>query len=101
MAAVSAPKPLTSLSSYRRTLSKTAASAQRRDPPQDNEPKLTNSKQSHQQRSYPNNGYLPNGVPESNLNEKQPGTFMNNQARVLQSGASRILCVADVRGMTG
>jgi len=59
-------------------------------------------KQHHQARSYQNNnGYLPNGVPDSasGPGSHQASYHNNHQApRVLQSGTTRILCVADVRG---
>jgi len=109
MAAVSASAPLVSssmtpsiLPSHSRTFSKAVALPRlRRDSHHDGGViKLTPSQQPHQPRPFQNNGYLPNGVPDNSF---APGPhsapFANNQARVIQSGSSRILCVADVRGV--
>ena len=38
-------------------------------------------------------GYMPNGTPSG-----PSSTFQQNQTRVVQQGAVRILCIADVRG---
>lgn len=55
-----------------------------------------------QQRSYNNQGYMPNGAPAShpNLGQPAPGAvpLLPNQGRVIQSGPIRVLCIADVRG---
>lgn len=111
MAAVSASAPYippfsilpsSTLASHSRTFSKAVAlPKQRRDSHHNGGvTKLTLSQQPHQPRPFQNNGYLPNGVPDNSF---APGPhsapFTNNQARVIQTGASRILCVADVRGV--
>lgn len=46
---------------------------------------------------YPNQGYLPNGASSG----PTPGAqaLLPNNGRVIQSGPTRILCVADVRGV--
>ena len=46
---------------------------------------------------FPNQGYLPNGNvtgPTPNAQSSLP-----TNGRVIQSGSTRVLCVADVRGM--
>ncbi|KAJ9619904.1 hypothetical protein H2203_008178 [Taxawa tesnikishii (nom. ined.)] len=51
-----------------------------------------------QPRAY-SQAYLPNGVP-SGPSGPAPGAvpLLPNQGRVIQSGAARVLCIADVRG---
>ena len=46
---------------------------------------------------YQNQGYLPNGASSG----PTPGAqaLLPNNGRIIQSGPTRILCVADVRGM--
>ncbi len=65
---------------------------------------ITKQQPSHQPPPY-NNGYLPNGAPPTG-----PGAaggsvsgatpLPPNQGRVIQAGATRVLCVADVRGIS-
>ena len=65
-------------------------------------PYLTTSNQQPSQQPRPfSNGYLPNGAPPTGPSGPVPGAqpLLPNQGRVIQSGATRILCVADVRGM--
>jgi hypothetical protein len=47
---------------------------------------------------YQNQGYLPNGASSG----PTPGAqaLLPNNGRVIQSGPTRILCVADVRGLS-
>ncbi|KAI9659598.1 MAG: hypothetical protein M1831_003679 [Alyxoria varia] len=51
----------------------------------------------HPQQPAPYNGYLSNGAPRQT---PAPGAtpLLPNQGRVVQSGSTRILCLADVRG---
>ena len=51
--------------------------------------------------SYNNQGYLPNGASGAHPNlQGAPGAtpLLPNQGRVIQTGAIRVLCIADVRG---
>lgn len=60
-------------------------------------PSLTYRKQPPQQSRSFNNGYLPNGAsPGGPAPGAQP--LLPNQGRIIEQGATRILCVADVRG---
>lgn len=64
----------------------------------------TNSSQSHHEQQPPrhyNNpgGYMPNGgVPPQVAPAPGAVPLLPNQGRVIDTGAIRILCVADVRG---
>lgn len=40
-------------------------------------------------------GYMPNGTPSG-----PSSSFQQNQARVVQQGPVRVLCIADVRGQS-
>lgn len=62
--------------------------------------RLTPLKQPTQQPRSFNNGYLPNGTPAGSSGPV-PGAqpLLPNQGRIMQSGPTRILCVADVRGI--
>lgn len=48
-----------------------------------------------------NQGYMPNGAPGAHPNLPLQATpLLPNQGRVIQTGPIRILCIADVRGMS-
>jgi hypothetical protein len=68
----------------------------------DHWPALIPPQQAHQPRPFQNNGYLPNGVQDNTPSGQHNPQFANQQQppRVIQSGGSRILCVADVRGLS-
>ena len=60
--------------------------------------RLTPSQQPSQNRPFSGNGYqLPNGAHSGPVPGAQP--LLPNQGRIVQQGPTRILCVADVRGM--
>lgn len=65
-------------------------------------PARVNSSQSEQQPRHYNNpgGYMPNGAGGPPQTIPGPGAvpLLPNQGRVIDTGAIRILCVADVRG---
>ena len=46
---------------------------------------------------YYNQGQLPNGA--NNQSQAHPNHLQNN-GRIIQNGTTRVLCVADVRGMS-
>jgi lysozyme family protein len=52
--------------------------------------------------SYNNQGYLPNGGATTGHTGLPPGAapLLPNNGRIIQTGAVRVLCVADVRGMS-
>lgn len=64
---------------------------------------LTSPAPAQQVRSYnapqPQQGYLPNGaVPARQAPLPGATPLLPNQGRVIQTGAIRVLCIADVRG---
>lgn len=52
-----------------------------------------------QQRQYPNQGYLPNGAPSGHIPPPTAAPLLPNNGRVTTIGGTRVLCVADVRGV--
>lgn len=64
--------------------------------------RLTTYEYQQPRQPYNNNqGYMPNGAPGAHTNLPLQATpLLPNQGRVIQTGPIRILCIADVRGMS-
>ena len=62
---------------------------------------LTNYQRQPRPNTFNNQGYLPNGAsgaPGGPASMSTASPLLPNNGRVIQNGAVRILCVADVRG---